>query len=353
MKQRYCPTGTTAGSQACYILMDDSMHGKDRPTHLVGRVRPQSTKDRDNPPDPISDFPCGEPYSPFGKGHIMALQLGGPDISENIVPQYQEWQENGDWRKMETWVYNEAFKGSYLFVAHLQYGNGENDQPAQTARFYEDGEVFAWKEYRIPTDFTIWLVAEGSTEGQHLIDKVLSPGAVNRHVEMANLGVLLNKVQTVNDQIGTQLDQWTMPDVDRCQWEDRFYLKPCILASFDVYKEVRSEEVAFWKEELESEGVGRGRAREEMADLMRSPVHTMTTTFVLDKDDEIRDLIFDEYGGAGQYFTSRTDVDNLSTHRLLHAYTKEIKSGKQQNDLMNKRRANFKARESARKTFFG
>ena len=35
------------------------------------------------------------------KGHIMALELGGPDIPENIVPQWAKWQGCGEWSQME------------------------------------------------------------------------------------------------------------------------------------------------------------------------------------------------------------------------------------------------------------
>lgn len=35
------------------------------------------------------------------KGHIMALELGGPDIPENIVPQWAKWQGSGEWRRIE------------------------------------------------------------------------------------------------------------------------------------------------------------------------------------------------------------------------------------------------------------
>ena len=31
----------------------------------------------------------------------MALHLGGPDVPENIVPQWKHWQRLGEWREME------------------------------------------------------------------------------------------------------------------------------------------------------------------------------------------------------------------------------------------------------------
>lgn len=44
------------------------------------------------------------------KGHIMALELGGPDVSHNIVPQYSQLQRNGKWRRMETRAYDLAIE---------------------------------------------------------------------------------------------------------------------------------------------------------------------------------------------------------------------------------------------------
>jgi hypothetical protein len=34
-------------------------------------------------------------------GHIFALELGGPNVAENIVPQWAFFQEHGTWRQME------------------------------------------------------------------------------------------------------------------------------------------------------------------------------------------------------------------------------------------------------------
>jgi hypothetical protein len=38
-----------------------------------------------------SPFVCDD--TPLGKGHIIALFLGGPDIPENYAPQYEQWQQ--------------------------------------------------------------------------------------------------------------------------------------------------------------------------------------------------------------------------------------------------------------------
>jgi hypothetical protein len=49
----------------------------------------------------IKDHPYNNGAVDVAKGHVMALELGGPDIPENIVPQWAMWQGSGEWREME------------------------------------------------------------------------------------------------------------------------------------------------------------------------------------------------------------------------------------------------------------
>jgi hypothetical protein len=121
-----------------------------RPVKVSGLVYPQSTGQRPGAPEPISgvhvsEAKAGQPkvgahgenarnqgLADAQKGHIMALELGGPDIPQNIVPQWANWQSNGVWRRMEKHVYDLAqaamANGHHLhFTAELhykQYGNG-------------------------------------------------------------------------------------------------------------------------------------------------------------------------------------------------------------------------------------
>ena len=48
----------------------------------------------------------GESSVSFDRGHVMALQLGGPDDAYNVVPQLNYWQQNGAWATMETSIVN-------------------------------------------------------------------------------------------------------------------------------------------------------------------------------------------------------------------------------------------------------
>ncbi|MBD2514354.1 DUF4157 domain-containing protein [Nostoc sp. FACHB-973] len=121
-----------------------------RPVRVFGIVDPTVTKGRPNAPEPISDVRVSQAESgrpkvgssgenarnegivDAQKGHVMALELGGPDIPENIVPQWGNWQGNGEWRKMEKEVEQLAreIKGkngnSLLFEANINYKKYED-----------------------------------------------------------------------------------------------------------------------------------------------------------------------------------------------------------------------------------
>eukprot|EP01084_Bolivina_argentea_P053816 98746_1 len=71
--------------------------------NVEGIIIPMDTRGRDQAPDPLyGKFP---PNMGFHRGHIMALQLGGPDISQNIVTQNGDWQAFGEWRHLEKYLY--------------------------------------------------------------------------------------------------------------------------------------------------------------------------------------------------------------------------------------------------------
>ena len=54
----------------------------------------------------------------------MGLQLGGPDVRENIVPQWAFFQATGEWRMHETSLFNLAKTSQlpkYYFTCHVIY----------------------------------------------------------------------------------------------------------------------------------------------------------------------------------------------------------------------------------------
>ena len=93
-----------------------------RTVSVSGIVAVGSTKGRPGAPEPRSgirvstakNVPSAYHYDPetgdnayntgfvdAEKGHIMALELGGPDLADNIVPQWAKWQGSGEWRQVE------------------------------------------------------------------------------------------------------------------------------------------------------------------------------------------------------------------------------------------------------------
>ncbi|QEH31569.1 hypothetical protein OJF2_00340 [Aquisphaera giovannonii] len=103
-----------------------------RTTEVIGIIAPGATSGRPSAPEPISpqrvstakneparyryDEETGVNAYNTGsvdqeKGHIMALELGGPDIPENIVPQWAKWQGSGEWRRMEVEIHDMAAQG--------------------------------------------------------------------------------------------------------------------------------------------------------------------------------------------------------------------------------------------------
>ena len=62
------------------------------------------------------------------RGHIFALELGGPNSKYNIMPQWSGFQENGDWRKLERDIKNNSKtllkdNNSIFFEVNIEYMN--------------------------------------------------------------------------------------------------------------------------------------------------------------------------------------------------------------------------------------
>jgi hypothetical protein len=66
---------------------------------VEGLVFPVTTGGRRAAPVSVSGFHTD--HYRYDKGHLMALELGGPDVRENIVPQWRAMNQNEKWRRME------------------------------------------------------------------------------------------------------------------------------------------------------------------------------------------------------------------------------------------------------------
>jgi len=113
----------------------------ERPISIVGVIEVTETKGRPQAPDPLSQFSVSSSSKSHNfmkgtvrnsgrpdmhKGHIMALELGGPDHAFNIVPQWANFQSNGAWRKFETDTMKRAAasQSDLTFSASVIYGVG-------------------------------------------------------------------------------------------------------------------------------------------------------------------------------------------------------------------------------------
>lgn len=120
------------------------IYNNDNIISVEGVIIPVSTNDRPKSPSPYNDCGTGRNNITTGvdyqldKGHIMALNNGGPDISLNIVPQKWDWQEYGEWRKLEIKINN---------ITLNEYGwNSKNLPQIEELENYNPGDkVVSWK----------------------------------------------------------------------------------------------------------------------------------------------------------------------------------------------------------------
>lgn len=125
IEQRSSDSGpVTITLETVELWVNDKKAEYVRPVEIVGLVEPTVTTGRGGAPDPLSgtqiymgnqgqlkgsipsERNMGMPDAE--RGHIMALELGGPDIPENIVPQWAKFQGSGEWRQMEVSVLKRA-----------------------------------------------------------------------------------------------------------------------------------------------------------------------------------------------------------------------------------------------------
>lgn len=94
----------------------------ERPTNVNGIIVLTKTSGRSGAPPSITGFSSvGTPD--VQRGHLMALELGGPDVDYNIVPQFAQWQANGEWRKQESEIAERAQgKKDVVYNVDVTYG---------------------------------------------------------------------------------------------------------------------------------------------------------------------------------------------------------------------------------------
>jgi hypothetical protein len=114
-------------------------------------IQPRDTVGRPAVPACFNGFNTSD--TAFAKGHIVSLDLGGPNISENVVPQFKFWQANGPWRQLEADL--KRFKGHLILVNVFYTRSNEIIDRAVLLERFEKNCLMDWIDQRIPNYFEI------------------------------------------------------------------------------------------------------------------------------------------------------------------------------------------------------
>jgi hypothetical protein len=275
----------SASKNGCaYSILTDT---DNRPTALIGRVMPQSTRGRGLPPNPNSGFVTA--YTPFDRGHIMALELNGPDISENIVPQYRMWQQTGSWRKVEVELEKDPKAPGAIFAVVLSYPAHPDTDAAQRARF-SLYEIFDWTDKRIPDSFDIWFIAKTQQLAKYIEQTLLTDQAADEKAFGDCLTQLRNKTPHKT------FDHSKMPPEDVAT-RKLGQVGLAFHSAFDTYKEQRTRDVKKMEDELSTnpvEGLSKKQEKEAI-DVTRSPLRS-EVEFAMTQGGPIKQELQTTYG---------------------------------------------------------
>jgi hypothetical protein len=183
----------------------------------VGPVRPTDTADRGQTQNPISGFDCLN--TPFGKGHLIALFLGGPDVQENYAPQYEQWQQGGTWKAMELRI--KGMTGGrvrvYMLV-QIIYGRTGNQYQVEVDDFCQNRHYFrSWTDFRIPTRFQVWTFKSDTAGAAPIIAALDGTDNARALATLQNLPTNATLLTQAGD-----LDHSTLPPEDYLQWRKIF-----------------------------------------------------------------------------------------------------------------------------------
>jgi hypothetical protein len=263
--------GLTQAADNCFIHTQ-MVGGEETARIVIGAIHRQGTGDRGNPPECLNGF--GTAGTPFALGHVMALELGGPDISANIVPQYGQWQGNvlGAWRRMEVAVAADIF-AAQVFIAWLDHGAGPFTETwqAQYDRFSSGGDkLFHWQEPRIPTRFRVWTLRHDWTGGGLRMADYFAAAAAAKDAGVDALLAALPDGRCVFDETIA-----AMPGIDRGYWRKQM-LNGWLRQRHFVYERGKKSEIKVAERHREklveklTEQRGSGRASGRLA--VKSPV---------------------------------------------------------------------------------
>jgi hypothetical protein len=147
---------------------------RERVTYVELPVRATGTKDRGAAPPPLSQFAHGgktdvvgtERKAGFDGGHVVGLQIGGEDITENVVPMFKAFNR-GAYKKMEDEVRKRALElqtsGLRAWVTiHCYYDEDTVDTPyafdivLESTPASSDERTAVWRQFlRQPEDIKL------------------------------------------------------------------------------------------------------------------------------------------------------------------------------------------------------
>lgn len=197
------PTQLINQGASCFAIR---MDGNGNTLGVLGHIRCRSTVGRPTPPQPHNGFDTA--YTPFGNGHVFALSLGGTDDSRNIVPQWEQWQQTGAWRKVE-----EACEKSdgQLFRCDIVYDDTAADDYAMNKSAFIAHPLVAWAHPGLPVSFRVRTYNRVGTGAE--IAKLSNDFAYGALI------VELDKAATSFDS--GLLAHASIPDEDRRYWQDQ------------------------------------------------------------------------------------------------------------------------------------
>lgn len=174
---------------------------------VLGLIKVRASSNRDSPPACGNGFETD--YLAFAKGHVIALELGGSDHRNNVVPQFEHWQgkPNGAWRQMEIELKDHAGK---IMLVEIGYGRTGGEQSFETLRTsFEDNRLIDWTDERIPDSFTVSVWPAGTLDPSTITTDIAFDAAV---VELRKTGTSVKKPFVLGN---------AMPEPDRSMYIDQ------------------------------------------------------------------------------------------------------------------------------------
>lgn len=313
---RHVQFAETATRGQSYIYLVDAK-AVENPRLIVGKLKVHGY-DRDPTPNCVSGFVCSDNFqNPFEYGHIMAWELGGPNVPENIVPMYAEWQgsastKHQSWRNMEIEIgaLVAGHANQYIFVAVAVYANNGDNYGAQATRFSNWDQLFDWDDYRIPTGFHVYVEPAGSAFGTRLTTEFLNPAGLGAgHLALCS-AILIGYGGTPAYQ--SVWDHSTLPPQDRNALI-RNVTAFAVENAWEAHSVQRDADIASGEMELTGMGMPAPDAR-EYAFAPYSPHHDEAYSFIHDHPDEVRDSL------ETDYHVPHVEAQNVTTGTMVYGF---------------------------------